>query len=77
MAAAASTQTGQALPTLQYRYVKHDMNGFEGSPALHVNRDFNFINPKAGITHIKNGWQTFLSYALAHKEPNRDDFQAA
>jgi iron complex outermembrane receptor protein len=61
---------------LQYRYVKHDMNGFQESPTLHVNRDFNFINPKAGITHIKNGWQTFLSYALAHKEPNRDDFQA-
>jgi iron complex outermembrane receptor protein len=61
---------------LQYRFVKHDMNGFEGSPALHVNRDFNFINPKAGITYAKNGWQSFFSYALGHKEPNRDDFQA-
>jgi iron complex outermembrane receptor protein len=41
-----------------------------------VNRDFNFINPKAGITYAKNGWQSFFSYALGHKEPNRDDFQA-
>jgi iron complex outermembrane receptor protein len=61
---------------LQYRHVKHDMNGFEGSPSLHVNRSFDFVNPKAGITYTNNGWQTFFSYALAHKEPNRDDFQA-
>ena len=61
---------------LQYRHVNHDMQGFEGSPALVVNRSFNFINPKAGITYHNNGWQAFLSYALAHKEPNRDDFQA-
>jgi iron complex outermembrane receptor protein len=61
---------------LQYRHVKHDMNGFEGSPSLHVNRSFDFVNPKAGITYTNNGWQAFFSYALAHKEPNRDDFQA-
>ena len=61
---------------LQYRHVNHDMNGFEGTPALHINRSFNFINPKAGITYTHNGWQTFFSYALAHKEPNRDDFQS-
>ncbi|MDB5209519.1 MAG: TonB-dependent receptor, partial [Sediminibacterium sp.] len=60
---------------LQYRHVNHDMNGFEGSPSLHVNRSFDFVNPKAGITYTNNGWQTFFSYALAHKEPNRDDFQ--
>ncbi|MEO7530863.1 MAG: TonB-dependent receptor [Sediminibacterium sp.] len=61
---------------MQYRHVNHDMNGFEGSPALHVNRSFNFVNPKAGITYTNNGWQTFFSYALAQKEPNRDDFQS-
>jgi iron complex outermembrane receptor protein len=61
---------------LQYRHVSHDMQGFEGNPTLFVNRSFNFVNPKAGITYNKNGWQAFLSYALAHKEPNRDDFQA-
>ncbi|NCI49745.1 TonB-dependent receptor [Sediminibacterium roseum] len=61
---------------LQYRYVKHDMNGFEDNPNLYVSRDFDFINPKAGITYAKNGWQTSISYALGRKEPNRDDFQA-
>lgn len=61
---------------LQYRHVTHDMQGFQGSPTLFVNRSFDFLNPKAGITYTNNGWQAFFSYALAHKEPNRDDFQA-
>jgi iron complex outermembrane receptor protein len=61
---------------LQYRHVNHNMKGFQGNPDLFVDRSFDFINPKAGITYINNGWQTFFSYALGHKEPNRDDFQA-
>lgn len=61
---------------LQYRHVNHNMQGFEGNPALNVNRSFDFINPKAGITYTNNGWQAFFSYALGQKEPNRDDFQA-
>jgi iron complex outermembrane receptor protein len=35
------------------------------------------VNPKAGLTYAKNGWQTYLSYALGQKEPNRDDFEAS
>lgn len=62
---------------LQYRHVNHDMKGFEGSPTLNVNRSFDFVNPKAGITYHKDGLQAYLSYALGHKEPNRDDFQAS
>ncbi len=61
---------------VQYRHVNHDMKGFEGSPSLNVKRSFDFLNPKAGITYTHNGLQAFFSYALAHKEPNRDDFQA-
>ncbi len=70
------TANWSSFADLQYRYVTHDMKGFEGSPSLNVNRSFNFFNPKAGITYNKNGWQAYLSYALGHKEPNRDDFQA-
>ncbi len=61
---------------LQYRHVNHNMQGFEGNPALFVNRSFDFVNPKAGITYTHNGLQAFFSYALGQKEPNRDDFQA-
>ena len=61
---------------LQYRGVSHDMKGFEGNPTLNVNRKFDFFNPKAGLSYQKNGWQAYVSFAIAHKEPNRDDFQA-
>ncbi|MFC0772755.1 TonB-dependent receptor [Terrimonas alba] len=61
---------------LQYRHVQHKMNGFANNPGLFINRQFDFINPKAGIQYSKNGWQSYLSYAVANKEPNRDDFEA-
>ena len=61
---------------VQYRNVQYKMNGFEHNPTVFVNRKFNFINPKAGITYSFNGLQTFFSYALGNKEPNRDDFEA-
>jgi len=60
---------------VQYRFVEHDMNGFKANPTLKVNRKFDFINPKLGFTYTKNNWQTYFSYAMATKEPNRDDFE--
>jgi iron complex outermembrane receptor protein len=62
---------------MQYRHVGHKMNGFSNNPDLFIDRQFDFLNPKAGITYIKNGWQSYFSYALANKEPNRDDFEAS
>lgn len=61
---------------LQYRFVKHDIRGFEDNSSLFINRKFNFINPKAGISYNTNNLHTYISYALAHKEPNRSDFEA-
>ena len=61
---------------VQYRYVSHKMNGFEDNPTLNINRQFNFINPKAGVSYNRNNWNAYLSYAMAGKEPNRDDFEA-
>ena len=62
---------------MQYRHVQHKMNGFADNPTLLINRKFDFLNPKAGILYSKNGWQTYFSYAVANKEPNRDDFEAS
>jgi iron complex outermembrane receptor protein len=67
----------QSFIDVQYRNVHHSMQGFEGNPTLFIARTFNFVNPKAGITYTKNGWQAYFSYALGNKEPNRDDFQAS
>jgi iron complex outermembrane receptor protein len=62
---------------LQLRTVKHSMNGFSDNPTLNISRSFTFFNPKAGITYNKNNWSGYISYAIARKEPNRDDFQAS
>ncbi|MEP6465595.1 MAG: TonB-dependent receptor plug domain-containing protein, partial [Parafilimonas sp.] len=62
---------------VQYRHVMHNMQGFEDNPDLFIKRNFNFFNPKAGIDYNNNGWNTYISYAVAHKEPNRDDFEAS
>ena len=71
------TQTWSVFGDVQYRNVKHNMDGFEGAPDLIVHRKFNFVNPKAGVNYNNNGLHAYISYALAHREPNRDDFQAS
>ena len=60
---------------LQYRTVNYQINGFKKNPSLLMDRNFGFFNPKIGLTYSKNGWQTFLSYSIANKEPNRADFE--
>jgi len=61
---------------LQYRHVDYTINGFRNNPTLRLNEQWNFLNPKLGLTYkVKNG-QAYLSWAVANKEPNRDDFEA-
>ncbi|RYZ26748.1 MAG: TonB-dependent receptor, partial [Sphingobacteriales bacterium] len=71
------SKTLSLFTDLQYRHVQHRMDGFADRPSLFINRKFDFLNPKAGLTFSKNGWQAYASYALAQKEPNRDDFEAS
>jgi iron complex outermembrane receptor protein len=61
---------------LQFRHVQHTMNGFDANPTLMVDRKFDFVNPKAGFTYKDNHTTYYTSIAIAHKEPNRDDFEA-
>jgi iron complex outermembrane recepter protein len=60
----------------QYRHVGYTINGFRDNPGLAINNKYNFFNPKAGINYNNNGWNAYLSYGVAAKEPNRDDFEA-
>ncbi len=39
-------------------------------------RKWTFFNPKAGVNYIVDSGKIFLSYANAHREPNRDDLFA-
>ena len=66
----------QSFFDVQYRSVNHCINGFRDNPGIIVNNSYHFLNPKLGITYTKNEWQGYASYALAGKEPNRDDFEA-
>jgi iron complex outermembrane receptor protein len=61
---------------LQWRKENYTINGFRNNPVLVIDNHFNFFNPKAGISFAKNKWKGYFSYAVAHKEPNRDDFEA-
>ena len=60
---------------MQYRHVKYTIDGFRDNPTVNINSRYNFINPKIGINYTKNGWRSYLSYAVANKEPNREDFE--
>jgi iron complex outermembrane receptor protein len=61
---------------LQFRKVSYDINGFRDNPDLKINNDYNFFNPKAGISFTKNSFSGYFSYSLGQKEPNREDFEA-
>lgn len=62
---------------LQYRHVRYNIDGFRDNPGLQVNTSYNFINPKAGLSYFNHNWSGFISYAIANKEPNRNDFEAS
>ncbi|MBK7434697.1 MAG: TonB-dependent receptor [Chitinophagaceae bacterium] len=66
----------QAFADLQFRNVRYRINGFRNNPTLRLNNHYAFFNPKLGVTVTHNGWQAYLSWAMANKEPNRDDFEA-
>jgi iron complex outermembrane receptor protein len=67
---------------LQERSVGYFMNGFRYNPSLRPAVSYTFFNPKAGITYfIRNNatqrQKAYASFAIANKEPNRDDFEAS
>ena len=61
---------------LQYRHVRYDINGFEDNPDLLIKNNYDFFNPKVGLSYSYKEWNGYFSYSIANKEPNRDDFEA-
>lgn len=66
----------QLFADIQYRRVDYKINGFRNNPTFTVDRSFDFLNPKAGLSYSFNGLQAYMSYAMGNKEPNRDDYEA-
>ncbi len=71
------TEAFSSFVDVQYRNVVHNMYGFDHNPDLLVKRNFDFLNPKVGLFYKTKHTNYFASIAMAHKEPNRDDFEAA
>lgn len=61
---------------IQFRNVSYSINGFRNNPTVRIDRPFQFINPKGGVSYNNKNIKAFISYSLANKEPNRDDFEA-
>ncbi|HWB62013.1 MAG TPA: TonB-dependent receptor [Chitinophagales bacterium] len=64
---------------LQYRYVHYTTNGIDDNLlSYNFTNTWNFFNPKAGVTFdINSRHHLYASFAMAHREPNRDDILAA
>ena len=68
---------------LQYRHVayhsqgssqEYDSNG--NQLPFDVDKQYDFFNPKFGLNYlIDNNHSVYASYAIAHKEPTRNDFE--
>ena len=70
---------------LQYRHVDYrtdgyndkyttDANGIPQRHILDVNEHYDFLNPKAGLNFQRGGHRAYTSFAMAHREPERNNF---
>lgn len=72
-----------AFIDLQYRHVGYKMSGtsqeFDDNKAqrpLVLDRKYDFFNPKFGFSYrFLDNHTAYASYAIAHKEPTRNDFE--
>ena len=60
---------------LQYRTISHESQGISSDlQDIDLNKTFNFFNPKVGLTYtINKNNSAYASFAIANREPNRDD----
>ncbi len=61
---------------LQYRKIDYSINGIDDDLRdVTQQHNFNFFNPKLGIFYQPSDNQNlFISYAVANREPNRDNY---
>ncbi|MDR2970054.1 MAG: TonB-dependent receptor plug domain-containing protein, partial [Tannerellaceae bacterium] len=73
------TSAFNAFLDLQYRGIDYTIDGSDDKAGdnLHVDKRWNFFNPKAGLNFRRGGHSAFASFAVANREPNRDNFTEA
>ncbi|MEG0949481.1 MAG: TonB-dependent receptor [Bacteroidales bacterium] len=68
---------------LQYRGIRYtstgttDNFGDDKQQVLDIDERFNFFNPKVGLNVNRNGHNAFASFAVANREPNRNNYTDA
>ncbi|MDR0428871.1 MAG: TonB-dependent receptor plug domain-containing protein [Tannerellaceae bacterium] len=64
---------------LQYRGINYTINGSDDKAGdnLHIDKHWDFFNPKVGLNYRKNNHDAFVSFSVANREPNRDNFTEA
>ncbi len=71
-----------AYADLQYRHIDYSIRGtndnydwnIDGMQILDLKRNWNFFNPKLGVSYNDGGHRAYASWSVAHKEPTRDNF---
>ena len=84
-AACALSDAWSVFADLQYRHVDYRTDGYNdkyyiddnGIPQKHwldVDVHYNFFNPKAGVNFQRGGHRAYASFAMSHREPERNNF---
>lgn len=62
---------------LQYRYVRYHRDGIndEDMTDLPLTVNYHFFNPKAGLTYQNRGHLLYGSFAMANREPSRNNYK--
>jgi len=62
---------------LQYRYVRYHRDGIndEDMEDLPLTVNYHFFNPKAGLTYQNHGHLLYGSFAMANREPSRNNYK--
>ncbi len=79
------TRHWDAFADVQYRHVMFRTDGINdkfyqnpdgtySNQRLDVDKRYNFVNPKAGVSYHRGGHKAYASYALSHREPERNNF---
>lgn len=64
---------------LQYRGIDYKINGSDDKAGdnVHISKKWAFFNPKAGLNYQAKEHNAFVSFSVANREPNRDNFTEA
>ena len=79
------TPAWSVFADLQYRHVHYRTDGYNdkyyvddnGVPQKHfldIDQTYGFFNPKAGVNFSRGGHRAYASFAVSHREPERNNF---